>query len=91
MIGKLAKIDAPTQKISYVGEKRIEKTVPKYEFITTHIARKTFVTLSIENGILPDVIMKITGHKSYDVFKKYEKITSKLVDKEMARVWDNIN
>ncbi len=88
---KLAEIDTPTQKVSYIGGKRVEKNAPKYEFITTHIARKTFVTLSIENGILPDVIMKITGHKSYDVFKKYEKITSKLVDKEMARVWDNIN
>jgi len=86
-ICKLAGIDTPYKKINYVGSKIIEKKEPKYNFITTHIARKTFISLSIHNKMLPDTIMKITGHKKYEVFKKYEKLMDSFVNSEMERVW----
>lgn len=87
-IGKQAGIDDKTEKILYQGSKRIEKIKPKYEFIGTHTGRRTFITLSLEKGMRPEIVMRITGHKDYESFKKYIKLTDKVVSEEFKRVWD---
>lgn len=82
-----AKINEPMTLVRYRGHERIETKKPKNEFITTHTARRTFVTLSLEKGMKPDTIMEITGHTSYKTFKKYIKITSKVKHQEMNKFW----
>jgi len=89
-ICKLAKIDEILTVVKYRGAERIETTAPKYNFITTHTARRTFVTLSLEKGMRPETLMEITGHKDYKTFKRYIKITSKVKEIEMNNTW-NIN
>jgi integrase len=86
-LSKLAGINDSTTVSRYKGAKRIEFTKPKYEFITTHCARRTFVTLSLEAGVRPELVMSVTGHKSYKTFKKYIKITDKVVENEFQRIW----
>lgn len=86
-IGKLASINNLETITRYRGSERIELTEPKYNFISTHTARRTFVTLSLEKGMRPETIMKITGHKDYKTFKKYIKLTDKVAEQEMRRVW----
>lgn len=58
----------------------------KYQFISTHSARRTFVTLSLEKGMRPETVLEITGHKEYKTLKKYIKITSKVKEIEMNQV-----
>ena len=60
---------------------------PKWEFISTHTARRTFVTLSLEKGMRPEVLMTITGHKDNKTMKKYLKIVSKVKEREMNNIW----
>jgi len=84
---KLAGIDEEVTITRFQGAKEIKITKPKYEMISTHTARRTFVTLSLEQGARPEIVMQITGHKSYSTFKKYIKITNKVISKEMERVW----
>jgi integrase len=84
---KLAKINESITLVKYRGSERIETIKPKYEFITTHTARRTFVTLSLEKGMKADTIMEITGHTSYKTFRKYIKITSKVKHQEMNKFW----
>jgi integrase len=84
---QLAGIDDATTVSRYQGAHRIEFSKPKYEFISTHCARRTFVTLSLEAGVRPELVMAVTGHKSYKTFKKYIKITDKVVENEFQRVW----
>lgn len=84
---KYAKINEPVTLVRYRGHERIEETKPKYQFITTHTARRTFVTISLEKGMKPETIMEITGHTSYKTFKKYVKITSKVKHQEMNKYW----
>ncbi|MDB4443251.1 site-specific integrase [Saprospiraceae bacterium] len=86
---KMAKINTPITLTKYRGVERIEITQPKHKFISTHTARRTFVTLSLEKGMRPEIVMKITGHKAYKTFKKYIKITDKVKGSEMKRVWDS--
>jgi integrase len=84
---KFAEIDDPIKTIRYKGSEKIETTHPKYELITTHTARRTFVTLSLEKGLRAETVMKITGHKDYKTMKRYLKITENVVKTEMERVW----
>lgn len=71
----------------YRGAERIDSKIPKYELITTHTARRTFITLSLEKGIRPEVVMSITGHKDYKTFKAYIKITDTVKKEELLKAW----
>lgn len=84
---KLAEINSITTITRQQGNAWKKIIKPKYEFIGTHTARRTFITLSIEKGMKPDVIMSITGHKSYRMMQKYLKIAEKHARDEMDRIW----
>ncbi|TAL70464.1 MAG: hypothetical protein EPN82_02315 [Bacteroidetes bacterium] len=86
-IGIRAGIDEPFKNILYRGSERIEKILPKYEMLSTHTARRTFITLSLEKGMRPEVVMKITGHKDYKSFKRYVKLTDNVAKEEVTRAW----
>ncbi|MFC2103389.1 site-specific integrase [Bacteroidota bacterium] len=83
----LAEINDTITQVRYRGNERIEVKKRKYEFITTHTARRTFVTISLEKGMKPETIMEITGHTNYKTFRKYVKITSKVKHLEMNKFW----
>ncbi|WP_289053129.1 site-specific integrase [Carboxylicivirga marina] len=87
-VGEVAEINAPVQVISYKGANRIEKTVPKYKILTSHIARKTFITNALEKGMKSEVIMDITTHKSYNSFKRYFKVVDEHKKNEMDKIFD---
>ncbi len=85
---ELAEINEPITLTKFRGVERIEITKPKFQLVSTHTARRTFVTLSLEQGMRPEIVMQITGHKSYKIFKKYIKITDKVKEVEMRQVWN---
>lgn len=82
-----AKITDSVTITKFSGNKRIEESKKKYEVIGTHTARRTFVTLSLRKKMQPEVIMKITGHKSYKMFQKYLKIADDHTRNEMFEAW----
>ena len=86
-LGCLAEIDEINTIEKFTGSKKIIITKPKYELITTHTARRTFVTLNLEKGIRAEVVMAMTGHKNYKSFNRYIKITDQIMQIEMNRVW----
>ena len=49
----------------------------KYELITTHTARRSFATNAYLAGVPTISIMKLTGHKTEQVFMKYISISQK--------------
>lgn len=88
---KIAEIDTPTSISRYFGHKRIDKTLPKFELITSHTARKTFVTNSLVLGMNQMVVRNITGHKKEDSFKRYVKIADDYKKQEMDNTWNKIS
>jgi len=64
-LGELAEINESILIIKYRGIEKVEFLGPKYNFISSHTARRTFVTLSLEKGMRPETVMSITGHKDY--------------------------
>jgi integrase len=89
---ELAKIDTPIQTVKYTGNKRIEDVKPKYKMISSHTGRRTFITVSLQlglpNGVLPEDIMKISGHKTRDSFQKYVKIAKDQAINKVRNIWD---
>jgi len=88
---KIAGINQPVKVVRIAGNQRKEEFKKKYEVIGTHTARRTFITLSIEAGIPPEAIMKITGHSDYAMMKKYLKITDNFVQKEFKKYANYLN
>ena len=87
-VGKIVGIDTPEQIVTHKQAQRIETTVPKYELMTSHTARRTFITQSIIRGIPLPAIRKMTGHKDLKSFQKYIKLTDKDLDFEMQK-WED--
>ena len=81
-------IDTPEQVITYKKGIRIETTVPKYELVSSHTGRRTFITQCILRGIPIPVIRSMTGHKDLKSFQKYIKITNTDKRKEMMK-WED--
>ncbi|MBI9072077.1 MAG: tyrosine-type recombinase/integrase [Melioribacteraceae bacterium] len=84
---ELAEINEVVKTVQYKGNERIEKTNKKFEVIGTHTARRTFISLSLQKGMKPDVIMAITGHTTYKMMQKYLKIADHHKRDEMDKVW----
>ena len=87
LLGKYLDINEDTTKTMYRGAEAVVLNKPKHDFISTHTARRTFVTLSLEKGMRAETVMAITGHKDYKTMKKYLKIISKVKEQEMNNVW----
>lgn len=86
-LGELAGIDEKVVVTKFKGVEEIRNTYPKYELLSTHVARKTFVTLSLEKGMRVETLMSITGHKKHSTLKRYINITDKLKSIEMNKTW----
>ena len=80
-------IDEEVEKVGYIGKERIEESFHKYELIGSHTARRTFITIALDKGMQPDVVMRITGHKSYKDFAKYIKTSKAHVQNEMDKLF----
>ena len=80
-------LDYNIKLVSYKGNKRNEKLVPKYNLISSHTARKTFITLSLLRGMSVEAIKKISGHTSDKEFRKYLKIIDHWVEDEFNKAW----
>ncbi|QIX62293.1 site-specific integrase [Hymenobacter sp. BT18] len=87
-LGQLAGIDSPIEVIKYRGGNRSSETVAKWERLGCHTARRTFVTLSLERGLRPELVMKLTGHRTWRAFQRYVNITEQTVAREFAKAYE---
>lgn len=63
-------------KVYYKGLQRIEDTREKWEWISSHAARRTFICYALSQGIPPQIVMKFTGHSEYSAMKPYIDVTA---------------
>ncbi len=80
-------IDDQISSVSYIGAKRTETTLLKYQKISSHTARRTFATIAMSKGLNPFAVMEITGHKDIKSFMKYVKITQNQTVKLMSDIF----
>lgn len=84
--GALAKINDSSEMKRYVGTKEIMITKPKYEFMSSHMARRTCVSLLLNvYGIPATHVLEITGHSELKTLQKYIDKTGKSRRDAMSR------
>jgi site-specific recombinase XerD len=88
IVCKLAKINTPVQITKFIGNKREISTEAKYELISSHTARRSFITLTLKKGIMPEMVMKVSGHKSRKSFQRYVRITQEEAIVQVQKAWE---
>jgi len=79
-------INSEVETYIFMGKQKVVKTYPKYDIMSSHILRKTFISISLsENNT--DVVMSLIGSKDYKSFKRYVNMS---VDSKRG-VMDTIN
>ena len=77
-VARLAGIKEIIKINKNVGGKVIQEEIPKYQLVTTHTARRSFVTNALIAGVSPQLLIKITGHTQESSFQKYVKMSNTL-------------
>ena len=85
-LGQLADIDEPITHYYYIGNIRHEHSMPKYEYFSSHLGRRTFICLCISRNIPIQVIMKWTGHSDYQSMKPYIDVVDATKEVEMQKL-----
>ena len=90
VVAKCEGLEIEVTKKTIQGKQEIIIKKPKYEFISSHTARRSFATneymlreLSIQQ------IMSITGHKTERSFYKYIRQTPKENAERIRLIWNN--
>lgn len=75
-------------KFSYKkGNQNVVIVKPKYDWITSHTARRSFCTNEFLAGTPVELIMKISGHKRTKDFYKYIRITPEEAANKIKELW----
>jgi integrase len=75
-ICRLAGIIELVKLTRYQGSLLIQMKKPKFDWVSSHTARRTSVSLLLAKGVPPTVVMKLTGHSSIQTMMRYERTTN---------------
>ncbi len=83
----LAGVNSMWKVIMYSGKN--ERTVegPKYKFGSSHMARRTFITLCLQFGMPYEAIMMITGQRRVETLRGYASLTKEYQKKYLFEKW----
>ena len=87
-IGEICGFNEPVHITYFKGSERVDEIYAKWELMTTHVGRKTFICNSLMLGIPPQIVMKWTGHSDYAAMKPYIAIADSAKSDAMAK-FDN--
>ena len=88
---KVKSLHTPFETTMTKGGLKISRRLNKYEFLTTHTARRSFATNEYLNGTPTITIMAITGHKTEKAFMRYIKLNSTDHAKLLKLHWERRN
>lgn len=82
---RVAGLDREIVETYYIGTERKEVVHKFYEIISNHDGRRTFVSCSLSMGIPAEVVMKCTGHQSYNTMRPYIETATETQNLEMEK------
>jgi integrase len=74
-IAQKAEINGRIDYIITKGGKRTEEKLEKWEMVSNHTARRTFITNLLKAGVDPISVMQLAGLKKLQTLQKYNKRT----------------
>ena len=82
-LGELLGFNEPVSRTIYRAGKRTDVTQRKWECLSSHAGRRTFICYALSIGISPQVVMRWTGHSDYAAMKPYIAIADTAKQKAM--------
>lgn len=76
------------QKITTRGKENIKEDIEFYNRITTHTARRTFITMMKRQGKSDKLIAKITGHTDMKTLNQYYQVDDEQTKEAVDEVFD---
>lgn len=86
-LAEICELDRPITQTYFKGNERVDEVSLLYQVISTHAARRTFISNALILGIPPQTVMQWTGHSDYSAMKPYIAIA----DKEKAKAMELFN
>lgn len=86
---RLAGIQEPIKITHRKGNEIISEVKPKYAWVSSHTARRSFCTNEYLAGTPTDLIMAISGHKTEKMFRRYIKADKMQKAEMIKKIWDN--
>jgi integrase len=86
-VGEKAKLNSMEKRVQFKGGQRIETTFKKWQILSFHDARRTFIILLLIKGTPIRIIMEMTGHKDFKSFQKYVRIAEDVTTDAMNKAW----
>ena len=90
-MGQDLKFKEPVKKVVFKGAEVVETYVPKYDILTTHLGRKTFITNSLILGMPERQVKEFSGHKNESNFRRYVAFADSYKSKVMNDIWNMEN
>ncbi len=90
-IAQLAGLDDLIEIETTKGGTPVKEKIPKYKLVHSHTARRTGATLMYLSGIEVYNIMKIIGHQTPEMLRKYNKADSLEIAEKLADKYDYFN
>ncbi len=84
---KIVGINDLVKKTVYRGTEKDIAIYEKWELISSHTARRTFITLALQRGMTYKAVMKITGIKKIETLMLYDKVDDKELINQVSRVF----
>lgn len=88
LLGELAEFEGEWNDVHYAGNQKVEITVQRKE-LTSHVARRSFVSYALNGGISPEVVALATSHATVKEMAPYLAMTKK-GKQEMKEAFDNM-
>lgn len=61
---------------------------PLYDFVSSHIMRRTFIREGLNSKVPPRILMELSGHTTEKVFKRYFDTLTEEIDEEGKKMFD---
>ena len=91
VIGEIVKLNRLVSKPQFTIEGQVlegsDVRKPLFNFLSSHIMRRTFIREGIENKIPTHILMSMSGHTTEKVFRKYFSTTSKELGEEGSKLF----
>jgi GH15 family glucan-1,4-alpha-glucosidase len=87
IIAEMAGLTTRFSEWKVIGNNKIEVTLEKYKFISSHTCRRSFCTNQFLAGMPTILIRIISGHADERSFLKYIMIDEEEAAKKMLEIW----
>ena len=86
-MAKVAKLTRIVKKVCFYNNIKKELSIPLHDAISSHMARKSFISLSTQRGIPERFVRDVSGHKSERSFKRYLNLGDAHLE-AILKAWD---